>query len=147
MLGLGKRKGGWVQRTTPDMRTKEKVNFHQPILVLRNNLDRTSVQRGSEKIMVRASPIGRYSRQAKVSPTLTPEEILWDTTKYQSMHRTGRKLVQPVTTRMRPRTAVCIPDLARSMSVTLRLKYWNRKLLTVKRMPLKAAKRRPMAPP
>merc|ERR1719318_1941519 len=78
---------------------------------------------------------------------LGPEDKLWHTTRNQSMHRTGRKLGQPVTTRMRPRTAVCIPDLDRSMSVTLRLKYWNKKLLTVKRMPLKAAKRRPMAPP
>ena len=134
-----------MQRITPEMRAK--VNFHQPILVLRNTLDRTSVQRGSEKMMVRASPMGRYSRQAKVSPTLAPEEILWHTTKNQSMHRTGKKLEQPVTTRIRPRTADCIPDLASSMSVTLRLKYWNKKLLTVKRMPLNAAKRRPMEPP
>ena len=136
-----------MQRITPEIKTKAKVNFHHPILVLRNILDSTRVHRGSEKMMVRASPIGRYSRHAKVSPTLAPEEILWPATKNQSMHRTGRILLQPVTTRMRPRTAVCIPDLARSMSLTLRLKYWNKKLLTVKRMPLKAAKRRPMAPP
>ena len=144
---MEKRTGGWVQSTTPDMRTNEKTNFHQPILVLRNILDKTKVQSGSEKMIVRASPIGRNSRQAKVRPTLAPAVRLWLTTRNQSRQLTGIKLVQPVTIKTRPRIAACSPDLARSMSVTLRLKYWNRKLLTVKRMPLKVARRRPMAPP
>ena len=86
-------------------------------------MDSTRVHSGSEKMIVSASPIGSNSKQAKVRPTLAPEVILWAVTRNQSRGLLARHLEQPVNNRTRPSTAVCRPDLARNMSVRLRLKY------------------------
>ena len=112
-----------MHSTTPVMRNKENTIFNNPTGVLRNILDSTMVHSGSEKMIVRASPIGNNSKQAKVRPTLAAEVILWAVTRNQSRGLLARKLEQPVNNKISPNIAVCRPDLARNMSVRFRSKY------------------------
>ena len=58
--------GGWILNIMPVNKPIHKMNLINPIEVLRSKNDKITVNNGSVKMIVRASPNGRYCKQAKL---------------------------------------------------------------------------------
>ena len=138
-----------ITRTDPAMRSRQKRNFLKEMLLPEKTLARRRVQRGSVKIMVRASARGMYVILERPHPTLRLEQRPWRERRALQVAVPGKKGWQ-VQTKIVPRSRIWRADRTASASVGFILRYWNKKLVKVKSKPDKIARVTPrhiLAPP